>query len=213
MKRNLFLAVLFFSSVLALSNDGVIKLLQPDLERKGDVMQALLQRKSTREFSEKELNIQDLSDLLWAANGINRSESGKRTAPSALNRQDIDVYVIMPKGAYLYDAKENCLRLIAEGDFRSLVAAGQDFAKQAPVLLVLVSEMAKMGDANDLRVQQMCAADAGIVSQNISIFCASANLATVARGTMNVSELSQVLKLTKTQKPLLNHPVGYFLEK
>lgn len=213
MKRNLFLAFLFFSSIIAVSEDGIINLVKPNLNREGTVMQALLKRKSTREFSEKELDVKDLSDLLWSANGINRVESGKRTAPSALNRQDIDIYVIMLKGAYLYDAKENCLRLVAKGDFRALVAGGQDFVLQAPLSLVLVSETSKMGNVNDSRAMQMCAVDAGIVSQNISIFCASANLATVARASMDVEGLSKVLKLTPTQKPLMNHPVGYFIEK
>ncbi len=204
---------LFFSSIIALSEDSFINLNKPNLDREGTVMQALLQRKSTREFSEKALDLKDLSDLLWAANGINRIESGKRTAPSVLNRQDIDIYVIMSKGAYLYDAKENCLRLIVEGDFRPLVAGGQDFVLQAPLSLVLVSETSKMGNVNDSRVMQMCAVDAGLVSQNISIFCASANLATVARASMDIKGLSEVLKLSSTQKLLVNHPVGYFTDK
>jgi SagB-type dehydrogenase family enzyme len=213
MKKSLFLMCLIFCSAFALSDEGVINLLQPNLNREGTVMQALLERKSTREFSARELDLQDVSDLLWAANGVNRAESGKRTAPSALNRQDIDVYVIMGKGAYLYNAQKHCLVLIADGDFRALVAGGQDFVKQAPLSLVLVSETQKMGDLSDSRTLQMCAVDAGIVSQNISIFCASVNLATVARASMDAKRLSEVLKLTATQIPLMNHPIGYFKER
>ena len=103
-KVQLLLACLVFS-VAAFAADKVIKLPKPNLNRTGTVMKALSERHSTREFASKALNLSDLSDLLWAANGINRSDSGKRTAPSALNKQDVDVYVVLPEGSYLYDAK------------------------------------------------------------------------------------------------------------
>ena len=107
-------------------------------------MKALSDRHSDREYAAKELSLQDLSDLLWAANGINRPD-GKRTAPSALNKQDIDIYVIMKEGAYLYDAKANSLQPIAKGDHRAAVAGSQDFVKSAPVSLVLVSDLSRFG--------------------------------------------------------------------
>ncbi len=168
-KVQLLLACLVFS-VAAFAADKVIKLPKPNLNRTGTVMKALSERHSTREFASKALNLSDLSDLLWAANGINRSDSGKRTAPSALNKQDVDVYVVLPEGSYLYDAKNHQLNLIAEGDYRGAVAGGQAFVISAPVSLVLVSDLSRFGDTKNAHTQLMGAMDAGIVSQNISIF-------------------------------------------
>ncbi len=187
----------------------VIQLPKPNMNRAGTVMKALADRCSTREYQDKALTNADLSDLLWAANGINRPESGKRTAPSAMNKQDVDIYVVLPKGSYLYDAKAHALNLLHEGDYRNAVAGGQDFVNKAPVSLVLVSDLARMGDPKNERTKLMCAADAGIVSQNISIFCAMAKLGTVARATMDAAKLKTALNLTDNQLPILNHPVGY----
>lgn len=170
-----------------------IQLSAPDMERGVTLMQAFADRKSTREFAPEMLSLQDLSDLLWAANGVNRPD-GKRTAPSAMNRQDIDVYVCTEEGAYLYDHKKHSLEPVTGEDIRTL--------KNAPVCLVLVAN----GSGNEA----WGAMDVGIVSQNISLFCAGAGLATVPRGSMNADSVGKALKLTPKQKPLLNHPVGYF---
>lgn len=181
-----------------------IKLNRPDVKRGSLLMTALEKRQSAREYRDQKLNMQDLSDLLWAANGINRPESGKRTAPTAMNRQEIDVYVCVPEGAYLYDAKNHALQLVAPGDYRAAVAGPQAFAAQAPVCLVIVADLAPFkGEI------LMPAMDAGIVSQNISLFCAANGLATVPRATMDQAKLKEALKLKATQRLLLNHPVGY----
>lgn len=119
-----------------------IGLPSPDMERHGNVMKALQDRKSTREFSSGLLSLQDLGDLVWAACGINRQD-GRRTAGSALNKQDCTLYVIMEAGAYLYDAKEHCLVLVKEGDWRGAVAGKQRFVLEAPVNLVIVSDYSK----------------------------------------------------------------------
>lgn len=210
MRRVQLLLVCLVLSAAAFAADKVIKLPQPNLKRTGTVMKALSERHSTREFASKALSLADLSDLLWAANGINRKDSGKRTAPSAMNKQDVDVYVVLPEGSYLYDAKTHQLNLIAEGDYRGAVAGGQAFVKSAPVSFVLISDLSRLGDAKNARTQLMGAMDAGIVSQNISIFCSAANLATVPRASMDNDQLKKVLKLKDTQIPMMNHPVGYF---
>ena len=171
-----------------------IALSAPDMTRQATLMQAFAQRQSTREFSPKMLSKQDLSDLLWAANGINRPESGKRTAPSAMNRQDIEIYVCLEKGAYFFDHKENALLPVTDRDIRTM--------KEAPVCLILVAK--GTGD------QTWGAVDAGIVSQNISLFCAGAGLATVPRGSMDTGGIIRALRLSGDRTPLLNHPVGYF---
>lgn len=210
MKRVQLLLVCLVFSAAAFAADKVIKLPQPNLNRTGAVMKALSERHSTREFASKALSLADLSDLLWAANGINRKDSGKRTAPSAMNKQDVDVYVVLPEGSYLYDAKNHQLNLVAEGDNRGAVAGGQAFVKSAPVSLVLISDLSRFGDAKKPHTQLIGAMDAGIVSQNISIFCSAAKLATVPRASMDNNQLKKVLKLKDTQIPMMNHPVGYF---
>lgn len=210
MRKVQLLLVCLVLSVAASAADKVIKLPKPNLNRAGTVMKALSERQSTREYASKALSLADLSDLLWAANGINRPESGKRTAPSALNKQDVDVYVVLPEGSYLYDAKNHQLTLVSEGDYRDAVAGGQTFVKTAPVSLVLVSDVSRFGDTQKTQNQLVGAMDAGIVSQNISLFCANAKLATVPRGSMDATQLKKVLKLKDAQIPMLNHPVGYF---
>lgn len=210
MRKVQLLFVCLMLSAAAFAADKVVKLPKPNLNRTGTVMKALSERQSTREYASKALTLADLSDLLWAANGINRSDAGKRTAPSAMNKQDVDVYVILPEGSYLYDAKNHQLNLIAEGDYRGAVAGGQAFVKTAPVSLVLISDVSRFGDAQKIQNQLMGAMDAGIVSQNISIFCSAAKLATVPRASMDAAQLKKVLKLKDSQIPMMNHPVGYF---
>ena len=129
MRKVQLLFVCLMLSAAAFAADKVVKLPKPNLNRTGTVMKALSERQSTREYASKALTLADLSDLLWAANGINRSDAGKRTAPSAMNKQDVDVYVILSEGSYLYDAKNHQLNLIAEGDYRGAVA-GQAFVKR-----------------------------------------------------------------------------------
>ena len=209
MRKVQLLLLCLFISVATFAADKVIRLPKPNLNRNSEVMEAFANRHSTREYAAKALTLTDLSDLLWAANGINRPEEGKRTAPSAMNKQDVDVYVVLPEGTYLYDAKAHQLNLVAEGDHRGAVAGGQAFVKSAPVSLLLVSDLSRLGDAKNTHTQLMGAVDAGIVSQNISIFCSAAKLATVPRASMDTAKLKSVLKLTDTQLPLMNHPVGY----
>lgn len=172
-------------------------------------MEAFAQRQSIRTYSDKELSTQELSDLLWAANGINRPEKGMRTAPSALNYQDVDIYVCMASGAYLYDAKRQQLVPVVQEDLRGIVGGAQAFVKQAPVVLVLVSDLSKMRGGDTEANRLIGAMDAGIVSENISIACAGLGLATVPRASMDKEQLAQKLKLKSTQVLLLNHPVGH----
>jgi nitroreductase len=185
-----------------------IKLNEPDKNRGTSVMKALDERRSTREFSTEKLSIQDLSDLLWAANGINRPD-GRRTAATARNDQDIDVYVIMEEGTYLYDAKAMELKPVASGDFRELIADAQAWAKDAPITLLIVSDISRF-KGWDVEMQKYCGAlDAGIVSQNIMLFASGCGFVTVPRVYMKKDELKKALNLTETQIPMLNNPIGY----
>jgi len=180
----------------------------PDIARGLPVMKALSLRASANNFDTTRIKIQDLSDLLWAANGMNRPDVGKRTAPSAINAQDIDVYVSMESGIYLYDAKKHVLDLIINGDHRKLIAGRQENAAKAPLMCLLVSDISRFKFGADSIKLVWAAEDAGIVSQNISLFCASVGLVTRPRATMDLGKLREVLKLNKAQYLMLNSPIS-----
>lgn len=185
-----------------------IQLPPPQMESGKPLMQALKDRKSMRSFSQKELPDQVLSDLLWAANGINRPDSGKRTAPTAKNLQEIDVYVIKAEGAYLYDARANTLVPVVSGDIRK-TSGTQDFVARAPVNLVFVADLSKMAGMPEQDAMFYAATDTGFVSQNVYLYCSSAGLATVVRAWVDKAELSKAMKLKPEQGIILAQTVGY----
>jgi len=178
------------------------------------LMEALKNRQSQRTFSPEQLSDQVLSDLLWAGFGINRPDSGRRTAPSALNWQETDIYVFTEKGAYLYDVESNMLQPIADGDFRgetgSLI---QPFVKTAPVNLVYVVDADRtgmMGKVMSTADRDMFSATAvGFISQNVYLYCASKGLATVVRGLVDREALRERLNLRPEQKVILAQSIGY----
>lgn len=185
---------------------------KPQTEGGKPLMQALKERATAREFSPRKLPDQVLSNLLWAANGVNRSDSGKRTAPTAVNWQEIDVYVALADGLYLYDAKGHALQPVVAEDLRALTGT-QPFVKNAPVNLVYVSDRARMGRASDADKDFYSATDTGFVSQNVYLFCASEGLATVVRGLVDRPALAKAMKLRPEQRVILAQTVGYAKEK
>ncbi|MDR1973463.1 MAG: SagB/ThcOx family dehydrogenase [Bacteroidales bacterium] len=196
------LATIIVGAVFA--QDQTIKLPAPEIKGGLSIMETLKNRKSIREYSSKKISQKDLSKLLWAAIGINRPDESKLTAPTAMDKQEVTLYYIDHKGAYLYNAKAHTLDLINKGDFFPLIATTQDFVKDAPAVLVIVSNTAVFGE-ND----SYAYTDAGMVSQNISLFCAGNKMATVPRGMMDKDGLSRALRLRSGEVPVLNHPVGY----
>jgi nitroreductase len=184
------------------------KLPLPETDNGIPLMKAMKLRHTTREFSSKELPLQMLSNLLWAANGINRPETGKRTVPSAMNYQEVDVYVILADGAYLYNANNNSLDLVLKEDIRSL-AGIQDFVKIAPLNLIYVTDFSKMGKSKDDDKGILSAISAGCMVQNVYLFCASEELACVVRAYYDEKELSKKLKLKIEQKILITQTVGF----
>jgi len=184
-----------------------VQLPKPQTEGGKPLMEVLKERKSTREFGSRELPDQTLSNLLWAAFGINRPD-GRRTAPSAMNRQEIDVYVITVKAAWLYDAKGQLLKPVAAGDLRAL-AGTQEWVKDAPLNLVYVADTAKMGGGDEESRALYSGADTGFISQNVYLYCASEGLATVVRASVDKPALSKALGLRPEQKIILAQTVGY----
>lgn len=184
-----------------------IKLNEPDKERGLVFMKALSERKSVREFSEKMLSDKDLADLLWATVGQNRND-GKLTAPTAMNKQEIRLFLFTSDAVSEYMPHTHSLRTVASGDHRGLVAGRQEFVKTAPVSLVMVADLDKFG-RTDERSRMMACVDAGIVCQNINLFCAAAGLVTVPRATMDNEAIQKLLGLNENQIPVMNNPVGY----
>ena len=170
-------------------------------------MQALKERKTSREFSTKTFSPQMISDLLWAAYGINRVESKGRTAPSAMDVQEIDIYVAFSSGLYLYDPFKNTLELIVTEDIRS-VTGNQPFVKEAPINLIFVVDLSraqKLGENKEF----YAACDAGFISQNVYLYCASSGLSTVVRSWFDEKKLFKAMKLKPNQKIILAQTVGY----
>ncbi len=185
-----------------------IKLPAPQMTGGKPLMQALAERKTQRNFSPADLPVQVLSDLLWAAFGINRPAHGGRTAPSAMDMQEIDIYVARADGVYLYEPKSNTLNPVRSGDIRT-VTGKQDFVAQAPVNLIFVANLTRMDKVDKHEREFYAACDTGYISQNVYLFCASEGLATVARGWLDKVELASVMFLDKNQKIILAQTVGY----
>lgn len=200
--------ILVWPVVVGAQDMKPVQLLPPSMEGGKPLMQALKERATSRSFSGEPLPDRVLSNLVWAAFGINRPDSGRRTAPSAQNWQEIDVYVVMAAGTYVYDARAHALTPVVAGDLRALTGK-QSFARDAPVTLVFVADHARMGRASPEDKDLYSAADAGFVSQNVYLFCASEGLATGVRASIDRPVLAKALKLRPEQKIMLAQSVGY----
>lgn len=170
--------------------------------------QVLQKRKTTREFSDREVSLETLSHLLWCAFGINRPDGAHRTAPSAKNWQEIDIYVAMEHGLYVFDPHAFMLHSIRKDDIRA-ATGWQDFVPHVPINLIYVADLAKM-DAAPRKEQRFYAAlDTGFISQNVYLFCAAEGLATVVRGWVDRPALAGIMGLGPEQRIIVAQSVGY----
>ena len=201
------LFMLVFSSSLYAQDLKPVQLLEPRISGGKPLMQVLQERQSQRLFSNTKLPLQVLSDLLWAAWGVNRPESGKRTAPSAANFQEIDIYVALEDGLYLYNAQEHILEPVMAKDIRAETGL-QDFVKEAPVNLIYVADYARMRRTTEGNLM-LSAVNTGYISQNVYLFCASEGLSTVARGLVDRESLAKLMNLRPDQKVTFTQSVGY----
>ena len=190
-----------------IANGQDINLPAPQKEMKGgELMQALQNRHSVRSYSNTKLSEQTLSNLLWAANGVNR-EDGRRTAPSAINAQDIEIFVGMADGVYHYMPMDNKLSKVSDGNLAKLIIGRNKFILDAPVVILLVSNQAKFSHFPGTTLAAM---DAGYVSQNICLYCSAFGLATVpCAPKMDAENVQKMLGLSADYLPLIYHPVGY----
>jgi nitroreductase len=207
MKKTIAFLLLAAAAVAWADPPAAIPLPNPDTKGGVPLMQALSARRSGREFSDRKLSVETLANLLWAADGVNRPD-GKRTAPSAMNWQTVDIYAVLPEGAYLYNAKERRLELVATGDLRAATGL-QPFVAQAPLDLVYVSDYAKMHGTADSDRILFAGAETGFIGQNVYLYCASEGLVTVIRAMVNRDALAKALKLRPDQKITLSQTVGY----
>jgi len=215
MKTKVFLSVTFmgvflYMSVLPAFSDDLkpIQLMQLQFDSGRPLMHVLKERKSSRAFSPKKLPNRVLSNLLWAANGINRPGSGGRTAPSAMNQQEIDIYVATADGLYFFDVKARQLKPILKGDVRPQTGQ-QAYVGEAPVNLIYVADYAKMERMKAEDRDFYASADTGFISQNVYLYCASEGLSTVVRGTIERAALANIMKLRPDQKIIMAQSVGY----
>ena len=203
------LLILFFAPPHAVTQEfQEIPLVKPQMDSGRLLMHVLKDRRSSREFSSRKLPIRVISNLLWSACGINRPDSGKRTAPSAANWQEIDVYVATAQGLYVYNPRRHSLQPVLAQDIRALTGS-QSYFKDAPIDLIYVADYTRMANAAAEAKDLYAAVDTGFISQNVYLYCASEGLATVARGTMDRAALGQAMKLRAEQRIILAQTVGY----
>lgn len=180
----------------------------PRLDRGASLYQALNLRSSTREFATTPLPAGVLSTLLWCACGVNRPETGGRTAPSAHNWREIAVYAALEQGLYRYDPAAHALHLVAAADLRALTGV-QDFVATAPLDLVYVADFAKMTDASDADRVFLASADAAFIAQNVYLYCAQAGLGVVVRGLVDRAKLAPAMRLRPHERIVLAQTVGF----
>jgi len=203
------LFVLFAMIVNAQKSDLILP--KPDTTGGIPIMKALYERSSAREFSETDLSMQDLSDLCWAAWGINRVESGKRTAPSSRNFQEMDLYVVLKTGVFVYNAQKHLLEIVKEGDLRDLCGT-QEFVGKAPVNFLYIADLRKrnLEKPEDITDKQLLSswANAGFMSQNVYLVCASKDFSTVIRAMIDRDKLQNELGLNPMQRIILGQTIG-----
>jgi SagB-type dehydrogenase family enzyme len=205
----LLLALVFPLHVALAVEPGASVALPPPVTTGGlPLMEALAKRYSEREFREDPLSDQQLSDLLWAAWGVSHPDNGHRTAPSAMNNQEIDLYVVRADGAWRYDAQAHALVLVTAQDLRR-DAGMQPFVWKAPVNLVYVADHARMRNIPAAQREHYASADVGFIAQNVYLYCASTGLGTVIRGLINRDALHGRLGLGDEQHVLLSQTIGW----
>lgn len=202
----LIFTILLSSQIM--SQPKIISLPLPDRKGGMPLMEALDKRCSTREFTGKDLPEQTLSNLLWAAWGINREESDKHTAPSSNNKQEIDIYVVKENGVFKFIPKGHSLEVVSGEDFRSFCGK-QDFVASAPLNLVYVADLSRT-DQKDYSVEPIASySNVGFIAQNVYLFCASEGLGTVVRGWVDKDVLQGKLQLKPSQKIILAQTIGF----
>ena len=213
MKRilSLLAVALMCLSACAQKAPKTIHLLEPTYDEGMTLMQALKARKSSSGFTDKEIPLQDLSNILWAAVGVNRPD-GKRTSPTGSNRQEIEVYAFFKTGAYYYNYKDHTLELVKEGDFRSLTGRGEAAGAALDLLFFADTDKTKGENPDGGGAATVSYVDVGYVSQNVYLACANAGIGSRARGGWDQQTLVETLGIKPSLVVVLGQTVGYCAE-
>ncbi len=195
-------ACLSFSQVLE-----IVTLPKPQQTGGMPLFEALNQRQSLRDYTSQELDMQTISNLLWSAFGVNRDD-GKRTAPTARDWREFDIYVVTANGWYIYDAVKHVLLKMSSNDRREY-AGRQDFVHTAPLTLIYVADYDRMDNASDEVRDFYAATDVGFISQNVYLFCASEGLGTCVLGQVDRDKMREVFRLRPGQRVVLSQTMGY----
>lgn len=186
---------------------AAIELPPPDLSGGASLLEALGKRRSSRDYRSEALSLPMLSTLLWAANGVNRTDGG-RTAPSALGAREIDIVVALPSGAYRFDPDSHSLQLVCAQDVRR-VTGYQDFVDEAALDLVYLADHARMKQVPVAQRTSFSSVAAGAIAQNVYLFAASVGLATVLRAWIDREAIARALGLSHDHEVLLSQTVGF----
>ncbi len=187
---------------MELTTFDTIKLLAPDTLGGKPLMQTILHRKTDRKFDSKNLSLKHLSEILWVANGINRS-NGKRTVPSAMGQYPLRTYAVLTIGIYFYNPHKHQLEPVVKGDFRSL-AGKQTFVDTAPLNLLFIAKARNSTDNFSMAMM-----DSGYCGQNVYLYCASEGLKCVVRAGAKEVELLKTMYLDSNYKFILAQTIGY----
>lgn len=195
--------LVIFLSVFMINTVNAADIVLPKPYKAGGMplVEAINERRSNRSFDVKMLDSQILSNLLWVTWGISSSK-GYRVIPTARNKQDMDLYVLMSSGAYVYDAKANKLKQVSDKDLREFMIKGQEFVRNAPIHLLFVTKDKYYG-----------AFHAGAMSQNASLYCTSARLSCVVRGMFDKENIEKELGLKDGESVIVSEAIGYFENK
>ena len=206
MMKKLMFTLMLAAVAVNMNAQEVKQLPQPDMRLSVTLTEALQKRRSDRDFNaDRDITDQQLSQILWAACGVNRPDKKLLTIPTAINAQDIQVYVCRKDGIALYQPYDNTLKKVSGEDIRPLLAERQQNMKSAPVFLLIVSDQEKFRH----NAEVYGAMDAGYASQDICLMCAALGLKTVPRAMMNKEAVAKALGLGDKQILELNHPIGY----
>ncbi len=208
MKKLIILITVTLLSSSLFSQQEVVELPAPEKEGGKPLMEALNERHSAREFANKKMPEQTLSNLLWAAYGINREEAGKHTTPTSRNVQDMQIYVTTQDGAFLYQPEKNALKKVVDEDTRAAMGE-QEFTTNAAVNLIYVSDFSKYEGDDKTSKQITASAHCGFIGQNVYLFCASEGLNTVFRAWIDKDLIHDKLKLAENQHVIYTQTVGY----
>ncbi|MEE4198334.1 MAG: SagB/ThcOx family dehydrogenase [Bacteroidales bacterium] len=204
----LILVFLFIALIQPGNAQEIMKLPEPDKTGGMPLMQAINERHSARNFADRDLSEQQLSELLWAAYGINRPESGKHTIPTSRNRQDIEVYLTTSEGVFKYLPEQHALLVMDNRDQRE-VSGLQDFVKVAAVNLIYVSDFDKLGNSSDDIKTMTAATHCGFIGQNVYLYCASEGLISVFRAMVDKEKAATMLQLEGNKKVIYSQSVGF----